>query len=188
MKLPFPHTQRCKYHTRVKMKETRDAESKWKATSHVKSPCVVPLSPQVFEIFLCHADQCGKNAPQGWSTAKLDATQCVPRLLHGMLPWYVWDPGSSPCHLIWSRSWPSQSKRSHGLAAEEVNHILRRHDGLAALLPGITQDTLLILPPSYDLEQLCLPTCPHSTWPLLQFHFVGSDCYQVYPKGTPLPK
>lgn len=82
-------------------------------------------------------------------------------------------PGSSLCHLIWSRSSASQSKRSHGLAAEQVNHILRRHEGLAALLPGTTLETLFILPLPYDLEQLHLPTCPHSTWPLLQFYFLG---------------
>lgn len=88
--------------------------------------------PHIFEIFLCHADQCGTNALQGWTMAKLDNTQCVPTLLHG-IPWHVWDPSLSPCPLIWSRSWPSRSKRSRGLPAEQVNHISRRHDSLTAL-------------------------------------------------------
>lgn len=118
--------------------------------------------------------------------AKLDNTQCVPTLVHGMLPWHLRDPSLSPCHLIWWRSWSSQSKRSHGLATEQVNHILGRHDGPVALLPGTTLETLLILSLPSALEQLCLPTCPHSTWPLLQFYFLGSDCYQVYLKWIPL--
>lgn len=143
-----------------------------------------PFLPHVSEIYLCHADQGGTNEPQDWRVAKLDNTQCAPTLLHGMLPCQVWDPGLSPCHLIWSRSWHSQSKRSHGMAEEQVNHILRRHEGLAALLPGTVLETLLILPLPYDFEQLYIPICPHSTWPLLQFYFLGSDCYQVYSKGT----
>lgn len=31
-----------------------------------------PFLSYVSEIFLCHADQHGMNAPQGWSMAKLD--------------------------------------------------------------------------------------------------------------------
>lgn len=101
-----------------------------------------------------------------------------------MLPLHVWDPCSSPCHPIWSRSLPSLTKRAYNLAAEEVTLMLRRHDGLAVILPGITQETLLILPVSYDLDKLHLFTCSHSTSPLLLFYFLGNGCLQVHPKGT----
>lgn len=181
MKLPFSPSQRCKYHTRVKMKKKPGMlnQSGKQHPMHAPMRCS-PFSPT----YLKYSCVMLTSVVQMNHRAKLDNTQCVLTLLHGMLPWHVCDPGSSPCYLTWSRSWPSQSKRSHGLAAEQVNHILRRHEDLAALLPGTTPETLLILPLPYDLDQLYLPTCPHSTWPLLQFYFLGSDCYQVYPKGT----
>lgn len=92
----------------------------------------------------------------------------VPTLLHGMLPWHVWDPSSSPCQLIWSRSWPSQSKRSQGPAAEQVNHILRRPDSQA----GTTLETLLL---SYlfpvTLSNFISPLVPTQTDHYLIFNF-----------------
>lgn len=100
---------------------------------------------------------------------------------------YMCDSCSSPCHPIWSRSLPSQTKRAYDLAAEKVTLVLRRHDGPAAILPGITQETL----PSYlfpmTLRNSIYPPVPHTTSLLLLSYFLGSDCLQVHPKGTLLP-
>lgn len=154
-------------------------------------PHVFPSPLQIWEVFLCLAHQCSTNAPKGWSMAKMDAnwlrgsgTSVSQDCCMGCCPYMCETPAQVLAIRFGAEACFHSLRERITWLQKRWLWMLRRHDGLAAILSGITQETLLILTLSYDLEQLYLSTCSHSNSALLVFYFWGSDCLQVHPKGT----